>query len=501
MSREALLSAGFTEEEASKYQALRDAGFSPEETDAYFQTPKGGPEAASGATAQVSRKRPSSGLKWLDKASEVSDAITQNFIPDAWNGVVVPIASSVAHLIDTTKGLVGMARGGLDATARAVLPAGMSNPKPSAQEQQFRGAVVDPLKRVAEDPSIAAQWAVEHPAQAALIASGVAGAGARAAGAANLPKIADTLGVVRDATNWVSPSVKTGATLTREALQGVPESLYARSTKIPPGSVSDAKRTQIIDTLVNKEKIPLGKKSLSTIAARNADIGTAIDDALSQLSATGSSSPVQPVLDRLESLKSKFANRLDWQEVNSVIDDVKTRISDHPLAQNGQLSIEGVRDLKRGIGNQLEEYYRTKNKPETGRVGIKNKPEAQAMDAAASELRDTLLNHPDVPASVKADLRRQAGLMQARQWVERAVNRGGNLDPIGLSSLVFSALRGNVGDAAAWRIAFSQPVQTRAAIALGRVGRVAEKGTRLNPSGAMTQVLSKARRETPEEGR
>ena len=58
--------------------------------------------------------------------------------------------------------------------------------------------------------------------------------------------------------------------------------------------------------------------------------------------------------------------------------------------------------------------------------------------------------------------------MNARKWVERATNRGGNLDPISLSGMLFGVLaEKGIPGAAAWRIAVSQPVMSRFAIWLG----------------------------------
>ena len=107
-----------------------------------------------------------------------------------------------------------------------------------------------------------------------------------------------------------------------------------------------------------------------------------------------------------------------------------------------------------------------------------------AKSRAASAIREAILSHPDIPQSVAKNLSREAGLANARKWVERATNRGGNLDPISLDGIVFGMLiEGGLPGTVAYRIAKSQPVMSRLGIRMGNFfpGTATKEATRVLP--------------------
>jgi hypothetical protein len=258
---------------------------------------------------------------------------------------------------------------------------------------------------------------------------------------------------------------------------GIPESLFARSMKIPPGSLRQEGREQVINRMVREENLPLGKDTLSTmnknIAGLDRDIAQTLDD-LSQPSVGGmhqravSSLDFNDVSNALDRLKAKYKGRSNPKEIYDMIDEVKDQYLQHGFNNGGQISLADANRLKKGIYEEIQSYYNQRQKPETGRIGIKTKEEAQARAEVASTLRDGILSHPDVPPTLRANLEREAGLMNSRKWVERALNRGQNLDPVSLSGIAFGMLVGqyHVPAAIAYRLTTAQAVQSRIALGL-----------------------------------
>ena len=266
---------------------------------------------------------------------------------------------------------------------------------------------------------------------------------------------------------------------------GLPKSLFERTMKIPPGSVKQAKRESIIDTMVSKEGLPLGKGTVPKMNQMIKELDDGITGTLNNVvSQTGANLDINVVSNALDSLKQKFSNRPNPQRYYDIIDNVKDDYVNHAYVNKGRLDIAKAHDLKKGTYQEIAEWYKKSDKPETGRVGIQNQPEAIAKDTAARALREAIVNHPDVPEGLKNQLSKEAGLMEARRWVERAVNRGQNIDPIRLSSILFGMLvEHGVPGAIAFQWAGSQPALSRFAIWLKKgsktiqdIGEIAKPG-------------------------
>ncbi len=261
------------------------------------------------------------------------------------------------------------------------------------------------------------------------------------------------------------------------------KSLYGRAMKIPPGSVSEEVRDKIIDTLATQEKIPLGPFRTKKINKIVRQLDQGITDTLTTLSTQGKDIDIGTVATSLDNLKPKFANRPNAKQYVDAIDEVKDQFLTHAFVNQGtgKISLIDAQNLKKGAYSEVEKYYSKFQKPETGRVGLKTDEHAIATAKAASALRDAIINHPDVPGKVVSDLKREAGLMNARKWVERATNRGANIDPIGLLPILFGMLveRG-LPMTVAYRIAQSQPVMSRLAIKMAGAG-----------TGGTTKTLSR----------
>ncbi len=256
----------------------------------------------------------------------------------------------------------------------------------------------------------------------------------------------------------------------------VPESIMSRTMKMPPGSLKAESREKVLETMVRQEKLPLGKKTLPKMNEMIAEIDDGIAKTLENISSQGGSIDANSMSRALDKLKTRFANRSNPKEYYDVIDSVKQDYISHSFVNRGQLSLSDAQKLKKGTYEEIQAYYGKLHKPETGRVGIKNDIEAQAKAEVAKTLRQEVLNHPDVPESIRKSMGKEAGLMNARKWVERAVNRGQNLDPINLSGMLFGVLvEGGVSKAVAYRIAMSQPVMSRLAIGIAKVQPILSK--------------------------
>ncbi len=316
----------------------------------------------------------------------------------------------------------------------------------------------EPKKTLTEDPA----GGYGMLADVSALTSGVGGLAGKTS---TVGKIAGGVGEFTNPISWPGKVAKTGRELIGKT--GIPESIYARSMKIPPGSLREENRASVINTLVRDEKLPLGKATRTEINSIVEEIDNGITNTLDNLSSTGSKFNIDTVSTALDNLKDNFNNRPNPKQYYNVIDKVKKDFIQHSFVNNGKITLSDAQALKKGTYTELEQYYAKGIKPETGRVGIKNDVEAAAKAKAASTLRNAILNNTDVPDSVRMDLSREAGLMAARKWVERAANRGQNLDPISLGGMAFGILvEGGVPGAVAYKIATSQVVQSRLAIFL-----------------------------------
>jgi len=323
----------------------------------------------------------------------------------------------------------------------------------------------------------------------------------------SLLKAGEALSTASDVANpLAAPGLLLKGARKTVAATNIPEDIYARTMKMPPGSVREDVQGKVLKTLVRNEEIPLGtgrfsgKSSLEKINNIVKKTGDSIDKELGWLqSQYASEIDVGYVTNALDKFKDKYKKQLDYKAYEAAIDDVKDMVVQHAYSNNGKIGVFDANEMKKGIHQSIESYYMKQQKPESGRVGVKNDVDASARAEAAKALRASVLDHPDVPASVRENLERQAGAMNARKWVERATNRGGNLDPVSLSGMLFGVLVDNgMPAAAAWRVSTSQPVMSRLALqlahgnktmqSLGKTVRPGALGSRL--VGEQVNLLS-----------
>ncbi len=450
------------------YQEAYNRGILPEDKKAIFEEAK---NRGLVPGVQGIEKR-----TWEETVKKGITNIPSSLISD----VAVPIYEAVRHPIRTAGAAINTAKGlaimGSEAILGEKLPesvgsleVGASKRYPQAIGKEFSEAYggLENIKTTL----------AEHPARVVMDVStllGGTGAALKAGGLARTGGIVTKVGEIANPitvpTKLLSEARKIASKL------GLPEEIYARAMKIPPGSLRQEDRAKVINTLVRNEELPLGKWTREKINIAVKDIDSKIQNTLDVLSTQGKSIDINTITNSLDNLKLEFKNRPNPQKYYNVIDRVKTEYINHAFNNNGQIKLSDAQALKKGTYTELENFYAKGAKPETGRVGIRNDIEAAAKAKAASTIRESILQHPDVPAEVRDLLSREAGLMQARKWVERAANRGANLDIASLGSMAFGILvEHGVPAATAYRIATFPAVQSRLALFLAHGSETAQK--------------------------
>ncbi len=433
--------------------------------------------------------------------------IQQPSIPQRlWTGAGKNIADFY-NAPSIIRSLGGLLEGGIETGIRALQPAGPEYPA-SPRGQAFEQGIVNPLAQeiakqrqdpfgyMMDVPGKMVNYAIDNPVNTLMNV------------APFMPK---------NVAPWVNPlSLATKPVtygLNKIAQSNIPESIFLRTSKIPSGSVSQPIRQEIASTMVRKEKIPLGATSVDKMTNIVGELEPRITQALKNLSegqvwkreiptpgtsitgmvetqlpysqgirtVPGQSIDVSKIANALDELKGKYKNSLDADAYFNTIEEVKQKIINKAFNNDGKISLIEAHNIKKGIYGDIQSYYKKRQMPETGRVGIKSADEAAAQAKVAQVIRQEILDNPLVPNMVKQDMAREAGIMQARKWVERATNRAGNLEVMDLSGMLFGVLvEHGVGGAIAWRVAKSQPVMSRLAISLAKTRK---------PMGGMSTAI------------
>jgi hypothetical protein len=414
------------------------------------------------------------------KVKDDLSTIASNVIPSGKKFIENSV-HGLTHPIESLQGITDIAAGATEKIAGPPgVPAwdrkGKKGPNEASTEaagQYFGNRFGHPYETLKQDP-------VGMLADVSSVLS-LAGMGERLPGVAGtISKLAKT---GAELTNPITPVSKTVSAL-RQGIGAtqIPEWMMGHTMKMPPGSVRDEIRGSILDTLVRKEGLPLTGKTLPQMNKTIGELDNGITSTLENLSSAGSEFDIDVVTKALDDLKGTYKNRPRPDHYNKVIDQVKDDYINHAFVNQGKINLSDATELKKGTYAEIENYYKKQQKPETGRAGIRNDVEATAKAKAAAALREAVLSHPDVPPEIRSTMAKEAGLLNARKWVERALNRGGNLDPINLSGMLFGALvDGGLPGAIAYKIATSQTVMSRMAVTLARgsqkaaaVGRVAK---------------------------
>lgn len=416
-----------------------------------------------------------------------------NIVPSAGK-FIGDVASAVAHPIATAQGIVNVLNG-----ATAINP----SPEESAAWDSVKGfysqrygSVEGAKKAIAEDPvgvlsdASTLLTAGGGALKGAASLAGKAGQARTAAALGSAGKMASKAGGLLDPMSIaVSPLSGARKMLGSETL-GLPENLYKRAAKIPPGSVSQEGVNAIARTATREIPggLPISSGTITDkIPAILRESGDAIDSILADATAAGGQVDVVNVLTRLDELKSnpKVRKSPYYKDYVADIDAMQQRLLSHPdVAGGGMIDLKTAHELKKGAYAELDSWYANKGKPESGRTPLTKDIDAASIDKWATSLRDAILADPNVPPAMAQALKKQSAVLAARPWIERAISRTGNINPLDMTSiLVGMASGGGLASAAAYRFATFPGVMSRGAIwmaqgapkIVGKTGRAISK--------------------------
>jgi hypothetical protein len=436
------------------------------------------------------------------------------------------IAQPLLHPIDTIKSIGMLSAGAGDALSKKIgMDSDFNDPEIKAisesmygpeyynesQKNQelsrkafdtFSSKINESVKKSIDDPMGIPKrindYAIENPVDSLFMVSGALGLGGKVSKVSSLTQAAETL-------NPISIVLKASESLLKKPLTSLGESLYARVLKIPPGRLNQAVRQEVTQNLI-KEGLPLNKNTVNKINNIVFRLEESISGGIENASKGGTKININSAINNLNNLKLKYKNTLSPETYYKAIDNAKIELINHdfmdkvikskitltpstildqygkpimiPKIQNikvptGTVDIALSHQLKKGVYKELQKFYMDRNRPAAGtQLGNRLQAGNEAKAEIAKTLRQEILDNPDVPSYVKRDLRREAGLVNAKKWVELATNRGGNHDPISLGGMAFGIMVDKgLPSAAAWRIAMSQPSVSRLAILSDRIGR------------------------------
>ena len=424
-------------------------------------------------------------------------------IPGDFGQAVGGMAKAAMHPIETIKNLGSLGVGGMQMGLDQIFP----HPKEETSHQQmFRKGIMEPIQGYIKDPSKLADYAEEHPIQALMnLSPALKGAGA----AAKLGGLTRTGNVLADIGKYTSLPTMGVPTAVRKGLdfKGVSSNkLMEKTVKVPPASLSHAEKKRVSETML-REKTPVGagpfSKMGSTIKELDDNITKVLDSVSDKRLGVGSEIDVSRAVSGLNALEKSYSNRIKPPEYTEAVKNLKQDILSHEYVKratsvqqtgmgfdpqagpphpinnptystysqistpSGRMSLSDAHSLKKGIYQDITEFYHKGEKPLTGKVGIQNESAALAASKVAHELKEQILNHPDVPREIRKMLSREADLVNARRWVERAINREGNIDLMSLSGMIFGQLVDKgLPATVAYKLTRMAPVQSRLAIVL-----------------------------------
>ncbi len=361
------------------------------------------------------------------------------------------------------------------------------------QVKEIPGEVKELAKEPSAIPGKALDYVIDNPINAAMMLSGGLGTAGKVAGVAGMAKTAGALGKAAELVNPFSLAGKGVAGVVNKVGETrLPEALMRRSMKIPPGSESDEVVQDVLNTMVRKERLPLTENTLSMMNSRISQIENDTQAVFKNLSSPelgqGTEIDINKAVDALDQVKADYKNRGRPAYYQKAVERVQEDYTIHDFIKRqqivtdpsgtttavptGKATLYDANQLKKGIYEEIGEYYKKGQKPETGRTGIQNQAEARAKAKLAYEIKDAILQDPSVPKDVKFNMKKEAGLMNARKWVERALNREMNKDPLSLPSLLFGIMvHSHIPAAVAYKIGMSQKVLSRVAVGLAKGSR------------------------------
>jgi hypothetical protein len=255
-----------------------------------------------------------------------------------------------------------------------------------------------------------------------------------------------------------------------EGLAPAGRSMVGRALKIPPKQANIKVRGKAVRSLV-AEDLGLSERGLDKAIKQIDQLDNQVSAAINTATIDGATADVKVLMDRLDALKPKFSNRANPKEYYNIIDQVKAEIATHPstiiVGDEIKIPLNKAHELKKGLYQEIDSYYANIASSEPKKLAA-SQTESVAKAATANALREEVIKQ--IPKEAGEALAREAGLMNAKKWINRAVARAGNHDIITFNDVLLGTLvDAGIPKTVGIRILRSPRVQARIGILLTQV--------------------------------
>lgn len=339
-------------------------------------------------------------------------------IPESGLNLAKDMASAVMHPIDTATAVAQLGQSGINklAVEGAELVTGRdAPPNMPGYDTQLANAAMGAVRDRYGSIDAVKNTLMTDPVGAAFDATAVGGL-------SRIPRVAN-LAAAADPVHAVSKAVKT---VGKGAAQAIPDNKltdwYKRSAKFTT-TKNDAERTRMAETAIREGVIP-NDKGLITLQDRISDLSSQIDNLIAEATETGTKIPVSAVYQHLKELRqAKGGMKLEAASDLKAIDKVAKTFTQHAKkAGRKDFTPDELQAFKRDIYDKINfDARHLQGTPIT----------VDTRKAIARGAKDAISNAVDGVDG----LNRQLGeLLDLQPHLERAANRIGNRNPIGLTT-------------------------------------------------------------------
>jgi hypothetical protein len=258
----------------------------------------------------------------------------------------------------------------------------------------------------------------------------------------------------------------------------VAKSVMKRAIKIPPAQAKAAVRERAVETLLS-ERIGLSKVGLSKTIRKIGSLDNEIEQAISAASQGQKTIDADTLYTYIAKVKhSKELSRSpDAAVQRQILESLEQSLRSHSYFSEGKITLEDAHQLKKGIYEQLNTFYRNAEKQgKSVGASIVDQTKKVGKASYANALREEIIDTPGVPKDIVAKLKKEGGLVNAKRWAERAVNRAENHDIITFNDVLLGTLiDGGIPKTVGIRILRAPRVQSRLAIWFADLARPATK--------------------------
>jgi hypothetical protein len=248
-------------------------------------------------------------------------------------------------------------------------------------------------------------------------------------------------------------------TIGADALNKVAETMVEKSLKVAP-SIKTGPRGTAVETLLT-EKIPISKGGLAKTRNILDDINLQMDEAIASSPKAQNMIPVKDVLGPINELRDKMLNTVNGTKLAKKIDGI---INSFTKQHGPEITVADAQVLKQNTNMMLRKAY-----------GEIKDVETESVKQLVRGLKDRIA--AEIPEITGLNLR-YSQLKTLEPILERAVNRTGNWDFIGLLPTIAGASVGGATGSAIkaaeagmlLKVLKNPQVQSRLAIMLRSMG-------------------------------